>query len=88
MGKGRVTIGTKMPRWLPQALHGPARVVLGLLLGVCLVVYAGILALLADRVLIGWARGALPAGPLIGLLVALAAAPALRRLLSRRSGRD
>lgn len=88
MRKGRVTIGTKMPRWLPRALHGPARVALGLVLGACLVIYAGVLAFLADRVLIGWARGAVPAGSLIGLLVALAAAPALRRYLARRSGRD
>ncbi|WP_154446233.1 hypothetical protein [Halovulum marinum] len=82
-----MTIGTRMPPWLPRPLHAPARVLLGLALGAALLLYAGALALLADRVLVGWAQGALPAPALAGLLALLAAGPLLKRILVRRRPR-
>jgi len=49
--KARISIGQNMPAWLPDRLHMPVRVVLGLALGGCFAGYAVALAIVVRNLL-------------------------------------
>ena len=82
-GKARVRIGTEMPVWLPPALHAPARVILGLLLGMGFAVYAAALALAADRLMNAGGYGSDGTEALGHLLALLAGGLVVRYALVR-----
>lgn len=82
-GRPRVRIGMKMPGWLPSALHAPARVILGLFLGMAFAIYAAALALAADRLMNAARYAADPTLALGHLLALLAGGLVVRYALVR-----
>jgi hypothetical protein len=49
--KARISIGLHMPGWLPEHLHMPARLALGLVLGGCFAGYAVALAVVVSNLI-------------------------------------
>ncbi len=49
--KARISIGLHMPAWLPERLHMPLRLTLGLVLGACFAGYAVALAVVVNNLL-------------------------------------